>query len=495
MNGDGFDDVIIGAPFAADSDSEYFQGESYVVFGKASWAGTPSLDLADVGRNQGFRLIGIDQRDESGWSVSSAGDVNGDGFDDLIVGAPFAPTGRHYDSDGESYVVFGKASWAGTPSLDLATLDGTNGFRLSGIDETDRSGFSVSSAGDVNGDGFDDVIVGAYGAESTGGVDHNEGESYLVFGRASWTGTPSLDLATLNGANGFRLIGADAYDLSGRSVSSAGDVNGDGFADLIIGARYAETTGGVYDSEGESYVVFGKASWIGTPSLDLSALDGKNGFRLTGADENDQSGFSVSSAGDVNGDGFDDVIVGAFYAESTGGGNSEGESYLVFGKASWAGTPSLDLAALDGTNGFRLIGIDALDLSGRSVSSAGDINGDGFADLVVGAAFAESAGGAQSEGESYVVFGGSLAGFGAQFSTAPEISTENLQLSIADVLDPSDQITSLWMDGTANEVAVGSGGRTATPGEVIGSTAMSGQMCQPCGLDQAVGTIDTASGP
>ena len=94
----------------------------------------------------------------------------------------------------------------------------------------------------------------------------------MVFGKASWAGTPSLDLATLDGTNGFRLIGIDADDFSGRSVSSAGDVNGDGFADLIVGASLPRAPAG--RSEGESYVVFGKASWAGTPSLDLATLDG-----------------------------------------------------------------------------------------------------------------------------------------------------------------------------------------------------------------------------
>ena len=198
----------------------------------------------------------------------------------------------------------------------------------------------------------------------------------------------SLDLATLDGTNGFTLIGIDADDSSGVSVSSAGDVNGDGFA--RPDRRGARQMPGA-DYEGESYVVFGKASWAGTPSLDLATLDGTNGFRLIGIDADDFSGSSVSSAGDVNGDGFADLIVGAPVPART---IDEGESYVVFGKASWAGTPSLDLATLDGTNGFRLIGIDAGDISGCSVSSAGDVNGDGFADLIVGAPFAESAGGA-----------------------------------------------------------------------------------------------------
>ena len=133
----------------------------------------------------------------------------------------------------------------------------------------------------MNGDGFDDLIVGAWGAESAGG--ENEGESYVVFGKASWAGTPALDLATLDGTNGFTLTGGDDnYDQSGTSVSSAGDVNGDGFDDVIIGAPLAESAGGAA-AEGESYVVYGKASWAGTPALDLAALDGTNGFTLIGS--------------------------------------------------------------------------------------------------------------------------------------------------------------------------------------------------------------------
>jgi hypothetical protein len=441
VNGDGFADLIVGAPGAGDLQLE-FEGESYVVFGKASWAGTPSLDLAALNGTNGFRLTNVGDYEFAGRSVSSAGDVNGDGFDDLIVGAPGSAIYDEYEP-GTSYVVFGKASWAGTPSLSLASLDGTNGFRLTGADLVDLSGASVSSAGDVNGDGFADLIVGAPGAESAGGAN-GEGESYVVFGKASWAGTPSLDLATLDGTNGFSLIGIDAGDGSGR-VSSAGDVNGDGFADVIVGASGAESAGGA-NEEGESYVVFGKASWAGTPSLDLATLNGTNGFRLIGIDAVDESGGSVSSAGDVNGDGFADLIVGALFAESAGGADKEGESYVVYGKASWAGTPSLDLATLDGTNGFRLIGIDAGDQSGFSVSSAGDVNGDGFADLIVGAPYAESAGGADKEGESYVIFGGNFTGAVAHLGTTGD---DTLTGSAA---------AETFVGGTGDDTLIGNGG-------------------------------------
>ena len=116
--------------------------------------------------------------------------------------------------------------------------------------------------------------------------------------------------------------------------------------------------------------------------MDLSALDGSNGFRLDGANRGDQSGVSVSSAGDVNGDGYDDVIIGAWGAGNNGAGS--GSSYVVFGKASGFDA-TMDLSALDGSNGFRIDGVHRADYSGVSVSSAGDFNGDGYDDVIIGA--------------------------------------------------------------------------------------------------------------
>ena len=201
--------------------------------------------------------------------------------------------------------MFGKAAGFAA-NLDLSTLDGTNGFKLSGVAADDYSGCSVASAGDVNGDGFADLIVGARGADPHGS---NSGASYVVFGKAAGFGA-NLDLSTLNGTNGFKLSGVAADDRSGCSVASAGDVNGDGFADLIVGASGADPHG---------RLIPGRAMWCSArpagfaANLDLS--DPRRHQRLQAQRRGDtatSAAVSVASAGDVNGDGFADLIVGAY---------------------------------------------------------------------------------------------------------------------------------------------------------------------------------------
>jgi Ca2+-binding RTX toxin-like protein len=367
------------------------------------------FQLSSLNGTNGFQISGEAANDLSGKAVSSAGDVNADGFADVLIGARWAG-GR----SGASYVVFGKASGF-EADLALSSLNGLNGFQISGEAGEDYSGISVSSAGDVNRDGFDDLLIGAMGADP-GGL--SSGASYVVFGKASGF-VANLALSSLDGSNGFQISGEAAGDRAGGSVSSAGDVNGDGFADFLIGAPLADPNG---TYSGASYVVFGKAS--GFPvDLALSSLDGSNGFQISGEASGDRCGSSVSSAGDVNGDGFADLLIGAEYADATG--VSSGASYVVFGKASGF-QADLALSSLDGSNGFQISGEAASNKSGGSVSSAGDVNGDGFADLLIGANGAGPNG--FRSGASYVVFG-KASGFAAELVVSSLDGSNGFQIN------------------------------------------------------------------
>ena len=281
------------------------------------------INLSDLNGSNGVVFNGEAVSDRSGYSVSAAGDINGDGIDDLIIGASNAdPNGN--GNDGRSYVVFGSASGLPSP-FNLSSLNGLNGFVLNGEAAADYSGVSVSAAGDINGDGIDDLVIGAYRADPNS--NSRAGRSYVVFG--SDTGLPNpLNLSSLNGLNGFVLNGEAAYDGSGRSVSAAGDINGDGIDDLIIGAYLADPKGN--SAAGRSYVVFGSDTGLPNP-LNLSSLNGLNGFVLNGEAAGDYSGRSVSAAGDINGDGIDDLIIGADGADANGN-EYAGRSYVVFGR-------------------------------------------------------------------------------------------------------------------------------------------------------------------
>ncbi len=402
INGDGFDDVIIGTyqadPHGNDS------GETYVFFGSASGF-SATFELSALNGSNGFVLNGIDAGDRSGWFVSS-GDINGDGIDDVIIGARNAAPNANSNA-GEAYVFFGSASGFAA-SIELSSLlpinggDGSQGFILNGIDNGDNTGNSVAS-GDINGDGIDDVIIGATDGDPNS--NSNAGETYVFFG-ASGGFSATFNLSTLNGINGFILNGIDAGDQSGVSVAS-GDINGDGFDDVIIGAWQADPNSN--NSAGEAYVFFGAAGGFST-MFNLSTLNGINGFILNGIDNSDLSGFRLAS-GDINGDGFDDVIISAWQADPNSEGDA-GETYVFFGAAGGF-SATFNLSTLNGINGFILNGIDAGDNSGYGISS-GDINGDGFDDVIIGARFGDPS------GETYVFFGAS-GGFSATF----DLSTLN----------------------------------------------------------------------
>ena len=421
VDGDGKDDLIIGARGA---------GESYLITAADLAAADAAdglsdgvVDLGSIASQPGsYKFNGANAGDSSGYSVASAGDVDGDGKSDLIIGA-FQADGGGADS-GESYLITAAdlaaadaADGVSDGVVDLGSIASQPGsYKFNGANAGDYSGVSVASAGDVDGDGKDDLIIGAYRSDG-GGSD--SGESYLITAAdlaaadaADGLSDGVVDLGSIASQPGsYKFNGANAGDSSGYSVASAGDVDGDGKSDLIIGAFQAD--GGGADS-GESYLITAAdlaaadaADGLSDGVVDLGSIASQPGsYKFNGANAGDSSGCSVASAGDVDGDGKDDLIIGA---------RGAGESYLI---------TAADLAAADAADGlsdgvvdlgsiasqpgsYKFNGANAGDSSGYSVASAGDVDGDGKSDLIIGA-FQADGGGADS-GESYLITAADLA--------------------------------------------------------------------------------------
>ena len=381
FNGDGIDDMVVGAP--GDVQGGANGGAAFIVFGAPSRA--QNISLSDIANGIGGRKIVSGLGSEMGFSLAAAGDVNGDGLQDLLIGGPRTALG----GAGDIYVVYGRPNDAGPTQgqIDLASVNGGSaGFRMTAESPTDVGfGQSAAGGGDFNGDGHMDLLVGSGGNDAQG---VNSGAAYLVFGTSANRPNVSLSNVAL-GQGGLKIIGETGDDQTGLAVAFAGDFNNDGLDDLLIGSTGQDQGGSM---SGATYLVYGHANPASSINL-VQIAAGTGGFKITGENAGDRAGTRVAGLGDINNDGFDDLFISAPF--NAGAGTQSGAAYVVFGRAQNPGALNLDNVAL-GQGGFKLLGEGSFDQAGTSIQLAGDVNADGLPDLLVGAT---------NENSSYVVFG------------------------------------------------------------------------------------------
>jgi hypothetical protein len=404
LNGDGFDDIVVGA-YGNDTSGPN-AGKVYIYYGGLSFN-----NVADV------ILTGEIEEDRFGISVACAGDLNNDGYSDLIAGAYQNDAAE--ENAGRAYIFFGG------PTLNTKSAASAD-RKLTGQAAGDQFGLFVSTAGDVNGDGFDDVIAGAYRNDGEGS---NAGRAYIYYGGSNMDNIPDVV-----------LTGQAPEDQFGIRVAWAGDINGDTYDDVIIGADGSDV--GNLINAGRAYIFFG--------SPNMAGRNASHADVILEAETADDAFASVGGAGDVNNDGYSDILVGASAHKITSANGEKecfngidddsdgltdssdpdcqpvGQAYLFLGSGLIPNNPSTPLKKSASVADLTLTGESVGDALGFAVSTAGDLNGDGYADLLVGAfgsdGTATDGTAVLDMGKAYIYYGGGTLNAVADFTITGQAS-------------------------------------------------------------------------
>ena len=381
FNGDGVDDIALGAPFADGPDSDrQDSGQVYVLFGSSRMGNRiRELDLAED--DYDATIFGADAEDLTAIALHAA-DINGDGVDDLIIGALWAD-GPDDDrpNAGEAYVIYGGSD---RRQIDLALHQ--EDAIIYGAEAGDRLGEAVGAA-DVNRDGRDDLILAAAFASGPNNSRDRAGETYIVIG------PPAEKVDTAQGEQDVIILGIDPGDQIGHSIAS-GDVDGDGFLDLLLGALSADGPDNEKDLAGEAYLVLSEEH----PPNIIDVAAQKTAALIYGAEAVDRLGRSATM-GDVNGDGLSDLLISAPNA-----GSRAGAVYVFYGRpaGSYPDTTSQADITLSGLDAQDILGHEAF---GMPPLATADMNGDGLADILVAAPTADGPGNERLDaGEAYIIY-------------------------------------------------------------------------------------------
>ncbi|MCP5014893.1 MAG: hypothetical protein GY938_06355, partial [Ketobacter sp.] len=394
VNGDGFEDFVTGAP-----DNNGAAGVAYIIYGAAG-ATRSNLNTSSIANgSNGFKIIGQSAVDKLGGAVASAGDINDDGYDDILV---VAPLDDNYASDGGiAYIIFGAAS---NSDVSISSFGSSNGFRISISEASARiadsftdfngNGQGVDSGGDFNGDGVDDLIIGIRYSDENGA---DSGKAYLIFGSSGATRADvDLDLIDTTGPDGMLIYGASAGWQLGQSARFVGDYDADGYDDIVVSAIFSDA---LASNAGQSFLIFGSPGPIFN-AIDVSTLSGGSGFKVSSTEVWSIIGHSVDG-GDFNGDGISDLLISS-NGKGINGKSGNGAAFVIYGNDGGSYS-NIDVDTLLSSEGFAIYGENASDNMSHSLSSGGDFNADGIDDMLLGA-YVNAEGGSNA-GAGYMVMG------------------------------------------------------------------------------------------